>query len=401
MEPETNREQENKVHSMENKDPHSEKNAQNKALHNFDLTSTQKQILQFTIGFTQFIDKEGHLSQNLPQFANPELLQKLYRWMVLTRLFDTKAIALQRTGKLGTYPSTLGQEAIGVGIGAAMRKEDVLCPYYREYGGQFMRGVLMSEILLYWGGDERGSDFKEKSISQDFPICVPIGSQTLHATGVAVAMKLKKENRATVAVVGDGGTSRGDFYESMNLAGVWNLPIVFVINNNQWAISVCSKNQTAAESFAQKGIAAGIQCEQIDGNDVIAVQYTMEEALQRARTGKGPTVIEAVTYRLSDHTTADDARRYRKAEELENFRKEDPIFRLKTYMIKNNLWDENREKLLHEELAPTVQSAVDEYLNTPPQPVSDMFDYLYATLPVSYQNQRAAALQQKEVKSHG
>lgn len=346
----------------------------------------QKQIAEFKIFYTQFLNSTGKLNCPLPSFATVEQLIALYSAMVRTRVFDTKAITLQRTGQLGTYPSTLGQEAIGVGIGAAMKETDVLCPYYREYGAQFWRGVRMVEILLYWGGDERGSDYLNQKY--DFPICVPIASQTLHGVGAATAFKLRHEDRAVVTVVGDGGTSRGDFYESINLAGVWKLPIVFVINNNQWAISVPRSEQTAADTLAQKGIAAGIHCEQIDGNDVIAVQFAVNEALNRARQHHTPTVIEALTYRMCDHTTADDARRYRKEEELKQYQLEDPVQRLQQYLISQNVWDEFKEKALRLALGEEVTTAVQEYLNIQPKKPETMFDHVYEKLPACYEEER-------------
>lgn len=359
-----------------------------------------KTIAEFKIAYTQFLDPKGQLILQLPEWSKEiSALIELYRKMVQCRVFDTKAINLQRTGKLGTYPSTLGQEAIGVGMGAAMRTEDVLCPYYRDIGAQFWRGVKMAEILLYWGGDERGSDFTNNK--NDFPICVPIASQTLHAVGVALAMKLKKESRVTVTALGDGGTSRGDFYEAINLAGVWQLPVVFVINNNQWAISVGRDKQTHSETLAQKGIAAGISSEQVDGNDVIAVTHVVREAVEKARSGRGPTLIEAVTYRMGDHTTADDARRYRGEAELEEHRNEDPILRLKRYLTVQQAWDEEQEKSLQDSANAEVQAAVTEYLNTQAQRPEVMFDYLYATLPTSLDAQRVEASQLTGVKSHG
>ena len=240
---------------------------------------------------------QGDATQSLPEFArDPAALLPLYRAMVRTRLFDAKAITLQRTGKLGTFASSLGQEAIGVGVASAIREEDVLLPYYRDHAAQFPRGVTIVECLLYWGGDERGSDFSGPR--QDFPNCVPIGNQVCHAVGVAYAFKLRREARVTVCIIGDGGTSKGDFYEAMNLAGVWRAPVVFVINNNQWAISAPRNIQTAAQTLAQKGIAAGIEGRQVDGNDVIAVRHVIQEAVEKARTGDGPTLIEAISYRF-------------------------------------------------------------------------------------------------------
>ncbi len=362
------------------------------------ISHTQKSIIQFEIGYTQFLDPMGKIVQNLPEFTrDSEHLKILYRFLVRTRVFDTKAIALQRTGKLGTYPSTLGQEAIGVGIGSAMQSNDVLCPYYREYGAQFWRGVKMSEILLYWGGDERGSDFSDPRVKEDFPLCVPIGSQTLHAVGVATALKLRKQARVTVTTVGDGGTSRGDFYEAVNLAGAWQLPIVFVINNNQWAISLPRAKQTHAETLAQKGIAGGIFSEQVDGNDIIAVRYAVEEAIKRARSGLGPSVIEALSYRMSDHTTADDARRYRDAAEIEKYKALDPIKRFYQYLVDQNIWDKTKEEALQESVTKEVADAVYEYEHTSPLEPTAMFDFLYAKLPDALHREREEAAQLQRI----
>lgn len=352
-----------------------------------------KLVANFEIFYTQFLDIQGQATQMLPDFAhNIDFLIDLYKAMLRTRIFDAKAISLQRTGKMGTYPSTLGEEAIGVGMGAAMESSDVFCPYYRELGAQLWRGVRMVEVLLYWGGHERGSDFQNKTVKEDFPINVPIASQTLHAVGVAMAMKLKKQKRVAVTSVGDGGTSRGDFYEAMNLAGSLKLPVVFVINNNQWAISMPRCLQTAAKTLAQKGIAAGIPCEQVDGNDIIAVYNGVKNAIERARKGEGPSVIEAITYRMHDHTTADDAKRYRNLEEVANHRLEDPILRLNQYLTSIQTWDEEKEKKLQQQLTDEVSNAVTEYLNEPPPTIESLFDYLYAKLPAALISQREEAL---------
>lgn len=348
-----------------------------------------KPILHFDILYSQFIDPYGQVVQELPDFTHDkEFMKKLYSNMVRTRIFDAKAIALQRTGKLGTYASTLGQEAIGAGIGGAMQPQDVLCPYYREYGAQFWRGVKMSEILLYWGGDERGSCYTNEKVKQDFPICVPISSQTLHAVGIATAMKLRQEARACVTVLGDGATSRGDFYEAINLAGVWNLPVVFVINNNQWAISVPRYKQSHADSLAQKAIAAGIPCLQVDGDDVVAVCNAVKEGVERARISKGPSLIEALTYRISDHTTADDARRYRNQEEVEQHKTKDPIKRLCQFLKDQDIWNEDQEKALEESAIKEVAEAVAEYEGTEKLPPESMFDHLYKVLPAALEMQR-------------
>lgn len=356
--------------------------------------SLTNSIVSFEIPFLCYLNAQGEPEQALPSFSqDTTLMLALYRMMMQTRIFDTKAIALQRTGQLGTYPSTLGQEAVCVGIGAAMKPEDVLCPYYREYGAQFWRGVSMEHILLYWGGDERGSDFSPK---HDFPVCVPIASQTLHAVGVATAFKLRKEARVVVTTVGDAGTSRGDFYEAMNVAGIWNLPVVFVINNNQWGISTPRSKQTKAHTLAQKGIAAGISCIQIDGNDIIAVTQAVTQAIDTARSGGGASVIEAMTYRLCDHTTADDATRYRPQGEWEAYKKLDPILRFRRYLERQSLWDATQEAHLIQALQAAVMQAVEHYLAIPRRAPESMFDHLYESLPCYYNEQYLEVKRQGE-----
>lgn len=344
-------------------------------------------VATFEINYTQFIDENANVTQELPEFArNAENLVDLYKAMVLTRTFDKKAIALQRTGQLGTFPSSMGQEAISVAMGSAMKAEDVLFPYYREYGAQFLRGVSMTEILLYWGGDERGMDYKNQR--EDFPICVPIASQGPHSVGAAYAMKLRKQKRVAVTVCGDGATSKGDFYEAMNAAGTWKLPLVFMVNNNQWAISVRREFQTGAETIAQKAIAAGFSGEQVDGNDIVAVHNAMDKALEKARNGGGPSLIEALTYRACDHTTADDASRYRSEEEFNKNWDKEPVARLKKYMIAQGVWDEVKETAYNEQCTLEVEAAVKKYLDTPALLPEQMFDYMYAELPHDLELQR-------------
>ena len=347
-------------------------------------------VASFTIGFSRSIDASGRpVAEPLPPVARDrDALVGMYRAMVLTRTFDAKAVALQRTGRLGTYPSCLGQEAVAVGVGAAMRPEDVLLPYAREQGAQFLRGVTLEELFLFWGGDERGSDYAGPR--EDFPIAVPVGTHAPHAAGVALAFKLRKEPRVAVCVSGDGSTSKGDVYEAMNVAGVWRLPLVFVVANNQWAISLPRSRQTAAETLAQKALAAGFDGEQVDGNDVVAVRYRMEAALARARAGGGPHLIEALTYRLSDHTTADDASRYRDDEAVGREWKTDPVVRLRTYLTRAAGWTKDDEERLLGECAVEVERAADAYLARPPQAAESIFDYLHDELPRDLAAQRAA-----------
>ncbi len=326
-----------------------------------------------------------------PQFAQDiDTVKSLYRDMCLIRVLDQKAYALQRTGKMGTYPAATGQEAVGVGFGSAMTKDDVLVPYYRGQAAMIQHGVLMEEVLLYWGGDERGCDYKVAK--QDFPIAVPIATQLLHAAGIAKAMQMRGEKRCVFTEIGEGGTSEGDFYEALNVAGIWNLGVVFVINNNQWAISVPSEIQTNCETYAQKAIAAGIECIQVDGNDIIAVKEASEKAAEKARNGGGPTVIECISLRLCDHTTADDATRYRPEGELDEGWKKEPILRLRKYLESKKAWSEADEEKMKKELAEEVQTAVDNYLNTAVDSPAAMFDNLYAELPERTLAQRELAL---------
>jgi len=348
-------------------------------------------VAKFEIHHTRFIDPDGKPVRELPAFArDPQALVSLYRWMVLMRAYDAKAIALQRTGQLGTFASLLGKEAVEAGVGAAMAPEDVFLMTYRENGAQLMRGVTLKELFLYWGGDERGSDFAGPR--RDFPVCITIAAHVTHAAGVAYAMKLRKEPRVAVCSVGDGATSKGDFYEGLNAAGAWKLPLVFVVTNNQWAISVPRRLQSAAETLAQKAIAAGFEGVQVDGNDVVAVRYAMERALEKARAGGGPTLIEAVTYRLNDHTTADDASRYRSPDELAEAWKLEPLARLRAYLTASGAWDKTREDALLKECNEQVQAAAQDYLDTPPLGPAAIFEHLYATLPAALEKQRAAVL---------
>jgi pyruvate dehydrogenase E1 component alpha subunit len=335
----------------------------------------------------RYLDKAGGVVAPVPpDLDDRDLLVSLYRAMVRTRVFDQKAVSLQRTGRLGTYASSLGQEAVSVGVGASMRGEDVLLPAFRDHGTMLWRGVTMTEILQYWSGDERGCDFAGPR--EDFPVAIPVASQAAHAVGVAMAFQLRKEPRVAVCILGDGATSKGDFYEAINACGVWALPAVFVINNNHWAISEPTRMQTAAPTLAQKAVAAGIAGARVDGNDVIAVRDAVGRAMDEARQGR-PQLVEALTYRLGDHTTADDARRYRDDAEVSARWQEEPILRLRNYLVGRQWWGKAEEEALIREMRAEVDAAADTYLALPPQPPTAMFDHLYETLPPSLADQRA------------
>lgn len=345
----------------------------------------------FDVRYTRCLDRNGKVIGSLPEFAaDNEYLTALYRALVRARCFDAKAVALQRTGRLGTYASAVGQEAVSVGVADAMRPEDVLVPSFREHGGQLLRGVLPLELFLYWGGDERGSAFSGPR--QDFPISAPIGSQAPHAAGVALAFKLRREPRVAVCFFGDGASSKGDVAEALNIAGVWQLPVLFVVTNNEWAISLPRSRQTAAETLAQKAIAAGMPGEQVDGNDVIAVRAVAGAAIERARRGDGPSMVEAMTYRLGDHTTSDDASRYREDATVTPRWQEEPLLRLRRYLADEGGWaKEDEQRLLHETAA-EIDAAAADYLAMPPQQLESMFDHTFAEMPAELMAQRAAML---------
>ncbi|MGR5148470.1 pyruvate dehydrogenase (acetyl-transferring) E1 component subunit alpha [Photobacterium alginatilyticum] len=337
----------------------------------------------------RFIDHHGNLVDQLPAWADQPTLKGFYCDMVLTRIYDNKAIALQRTGKLGTYPSHLGSEAIGIAIGRALKAEDVFIPYYRDMPAMWARGIGMEKNLQYWGGDERGSDFSpDDSHCRDLPFCVPIATQCTHAVGVAAALKIQGNHQAALVTCGDGATSKGDFLESLNCAGAWNIPLVFVINNNQWAISVPRSIQCGAEFLSDKAKGAGLEGLTVDGNDIVAMYDAAITSLDKARKGKGATLIEAISYRLSDHTTADDASRYRSEDELQQAWEFEPVIRLKKFLISQNWWSEADDKQWLEHCRELVEKAVEKYRSLTPQPPESAFDFLYESLDSDLHKQR-------------
>jgi pyruvate dehydrogenase E1 component alpha subunit len=252
-----------------------------------------------------------------------------------------------------------------------------------------LRGMSMSSILQFWGGDEWGS---HHTSVHDLPACIPIATQVTHAAGVATALKLRHQKQAVLTTCGDGASSRGDFYEALNLAGVWHLPLVVVINNNQWAISVPMSQQTATATLAQKALAAGVMSVRVDGNDFFALMAVLEEALERARHGKGTTLIEAVTYRLCDHTTADDMSRYADSASREQAQQTEPLIRFRRLLEQQLDWNDSQQQAMEIELLAQISREVDHYLSLPPANPADMFDYLYAQLPEDLAQQKAAFL---------
>ena len=340
----------------------------------------------------EILDTEGVVDSALMPEIDPSRVRDLYRDMVLMRTFDTKALKLQRQGRMGTWPPIKGQEAIQVGVALAMGENDWLIPGFREHGIMVLRGVPLHLVFAYWAGDERGSSYPEGV--RCFPVAVPVGSQWQHGTGVGLSLKLRDEDAVAVTFGGDGSTSEGDFHEAVNCAGVFGAKTVFVIQNNQWAISVPLHRQTAAETLAQKAHAYGIPGMQVDGNDVFAVYAAATEAIERTRRGEGPSLIEAVTYRLGDHTTADDASRYRPDEELEKWEGRDPILRLRRYMFEKGLWDDDQETVLLEEATSWVDGQVKALEEMEPQAPEEIFTSMYASMPPHVVEQMQSLLEE-------
>ncbi|PTQ87708.1 pyruvate dehydrogenase (acetyl-transferring) E1 component subunit alpha [Agitococcus lubricus] len=341
----------------------------------------------------QVLLPNGRLGQPLSDTLNDTQCHlAAYEHLWRTRLFDQRAVALQRTGQLGTYASCLGQEAISTAIGFSLQANDVFVPYYRDQAAQLCRGMKMASILQFWGGDEWGSYHTN---NQDLPACIPIATQITHAAGVATALKLQQKKQAVVSTCGDGASSRGDFYEALNLAGVWHLPLVVVINNNQWAISVPLSQQTACATLAQKAVAAGIVACRVDGNDFFALMMALEEALERARSGKGATLIEAVTYRLCDHTTADDMSRYASLEQRQHAEEQEPLKRFRLFLEHTRHWQDAQQQALETRLKHEIEEAVTAYLQLASPAISDMFTHVYSHLPTDLAQQQQAFLRLK------
>lgn len=358
------------------------------------IEDAARTVAQFDVKYVQYVDEEGRALHGLPDFVDDgALMLRLYRAMKVSQILEHKVSVLHRTGKFGTYPGCLGQEAVGAGAASCLTDQDVFVPYYRSAPDLYMRGVKPHEILMYWGGFEEGSNFKDPRCRFDLPIPICISSQLPHACGVATAIKLRKQkNRAVLTFIGDGGTSEGDFYEALNGAGAWNLPLVIVINNNRWALSEPNRNQTSCQTLAQKAIAGGFEGIQVDGNDVIAMRAVTDAAMQKARQGGGPTLIEALTYRLCAHTTVDDLTRYVDKSEHEQAVRKEPFRRLKKVLRDRAILNDELEQQIEQEVKQEVEAEVEIFLNTPLPPPEAMFDHLYAELPERLQEQREEAI---------
>lgn len=335
-------------------------------------------LASFDVRRLSILDQTGKVDDALmPPLSDPEI-GRMYEAMVLARTFDERAVSLQREGRLGTYPPILGQEAAQVGSALALSATDWIFPSFREMGVHLTLGYPAAQLLQYWTGDERGQKAPERL--NIFPFCVAVASQIPHAVGAALAVRYRRDPIAVVAYFGDGATSKGDFHEGFNMAGVFRLPLVFICQNNQWAISVPLKAQTASATLAQKAIAYGFEGMQVDGNDPFAVYRATRQALDKARSGGGPSFVECLTYRMADHTTADDAGRYRSAEEVALWRARDPILRLERFMAQRGLWNEKAGLEIKERATGIIDAAAREMEALPPPAAAELFDTSVAKL---------------------
>ena len=326
-------------------------------------------------GLLQILDEEGRVKSEFEPELAEEDLKKIYSLMVLTRAADQKALKLQRQGRLGTYAPSLGHEACQVGTAFPIQKEDWVFPYFRDLGMYLTVGYPLADYFLYWMGNEAG--MRTPDDLNIFPLAIPVASQIPHSVGAAMAADIQKKNIAVVCTFGDGATSEGDFHEALNFAGVFRTPNVFICYNNQWAISTPRSRQTAARTIAQKAVAYGFPGMAVDGNDVLAVYASSKEAFDRARAGQGPTLIEAVTYRMGHHTTSDDATKYRLEAEVKEWEKKDPLSRFRAYLKNKGLWDEDFEKAVQEKAAEAVEKAVAVAEGIPLPSPEDIFRHTY------------------------
>ncbi|MBI4159379.1 pyruvate dehydrogenase (acetyl-transferring) E1 component subunit alpha [Candidatus Woesearchaeota archaeon] len=339
----------------------------------------KKAVFKGTIEYLQILNEKGRLDERLMPSLTKNDVIRMYELMVFSRKLDDKLLALQRQGKIGTFAQVKGQEACQVGSCYAMKQEDWMFPAFRETAAFLTRGLPAEMIIETIAGDERGNKIPEDV--NCFTYSVPVAGQILHAVGFAWGFKLRKERKAAVVFFGDGATSKGDFHEGLNFAGVFKIPIVFICQNNQYAISVPREKQTASETIAQKALAYGIDGIQVDGNDLFAVFKATQEALKNAKDGKGAKLIECVTYRLGDHTTADDASKYRTKKEVEEWSKKDPIVRIKKYLESKKYWKKEDEEKLLKKVEERINEAVEkaEKIGMPTR--EDMFKYMYKEMP--------------------
>ena len=340
--------------------------------------------LRFQVEYLSILDSDGNLDASLEPKLSDDELRRLHRAMVLGRRLDERMVRLQRQGRIGTFAPIKGQEASQLGSAFTLRPTDWMVPSFRETVAMIWRGWPIEKLLLIFAGYLEGG--QPAPDQRDLPITIPVATQLPHAVGLAYAAQYRGDDAVVMAYFGDGATSEGDFHEALNFAGVWHVPIVFVCQNNQWAISVPLKKQTHSRTIAQKALAYGFNGIQVDGNDVLAVYAASREAVDRARAGDGPTLIECVTYRLGMHTTADDPTKYRSQEEVAEWERKDPLTRFAQYLKGKRLLDDSLDAEVDAEIA----AAVARFEATPAADPLTMFDHVYGETPPDLKAQREA-----------
>ncbi len=355
------------------------------------------------VEYLSILDEGGEVDAELEPDVPGDLLVAGLKTMLLARRFDERRLKLQRSGRIGTFAPVNGQEAAQVGSIAALRADDWFVPSYRETAANFWRGVDAAHMLAFDAGYNEGVAIPEDA--RNLPNAVPVGTQMLQAAGIAYAARRRGTDEVAMTYFGDGATSQGDFHEALNFASVFDCPVVFVCQNNQYAISVPREKQTRAATIAQKAIAYGMPGIQIDGNDVLAAYVAASEAVKRAREEARPTLIECVTYRLEMHTTADDPTRYRTDEEVEEWRSRDPIERFAGYLAAKDLIDDAKRDSLEDE----VETAIDEAWRKAEDLIGQaagptrMFEHILAekTPELQRQQERFAAIWDAQQKDGG
>ena len=340
------------------------------------------------VEYLSILDAEGNLDRELEPDIPGDVLQDLYRTMVLARRFDERLLNLQRQGRIGTFPPISGQEAAHLGAAAVLKPSDWMVPAFRETAAEIWRGRSLESIIIYNNGYNEGAAIAPDR--RDLPISVPVASQVLHAVGLGYAVRYRRTGEVVMTFFGDGATSQGDFHEALNMAAVFQVPVIFACQNNHWAISIPVARQTRSKTIAQKALAYGMPGIRVDGNDVLAVYAAAAEAVARARGGDGPTLLECVTYRLTMHTTADDPSRYRSDDEVEKWKQRDPLPRFQKYLAGKGLLSEKDISRIETEVQEQIQQAVDraeEQMKTMGDPL-EMFDHVYAETPPYLESQK-------------
>jgi pyruvate dehydrogenase E1 component alpha subunit len=359
-------------------------------------------------GILEVQREDGSLDPTHDPRVDAESVVALYRHMVLVRLLDERMVLLQRQGRIGFHIGSLGEEAAILGSAAALRDNDWLFPCYREFGAALWRGMTLESYMHNMFGN--GLDPAKGRQMPDHYTCraakfgsisSPIGTQITQAVGFAWAAKMKKDPLATLVYFGEGATSSNEFHNGMNFAGVFKTPTVFFCRNNGWAISVPAERQTASASFAEKGVAYGIPSVQCDGNDLFAVMKVTRDAVMRAAAGEGPTLIEALTYRISGHSTSDDPKAYRKDDVVETWRKKDPLVRLRKYLDSANLWTDAAQSELEAKIDAELKAAITKAEEAAPPQLESLFDDVYATRPWHLEEQKNELFAGPRAKGHG